>query len=202
MSSISPCAPCHRRARYCTHTRTWLIRAVLFILAAATGPSAAAQTAPPEPVLLRGFRTIELGLDFDTAEERLSDDAAFAYRGAPDVSLQLSDGQTVIDTDGRGFVTRALLQFDDGILYILTLYLDTSRLDYFTLFEQLRNRYGNPRDLDPQRAWWDDGSTRIELERPLTVRYLDLQRFEARRAGRAATRAAEEVSRDEFLEAF
>lgn len=152
--------------------------------------------------LRRGFRDVILGLSFEETEERLAADLAFQYRGQPDVSMRLSDGESVIDTRGRLYVDRGLFQFSNGTLYSMALYLDRGRLDYFQLYEQLRGRYGEPVDLDPQRSVWQDQATRIELERPLTVKYLDLARFEERRASQETLEAAEDVARDQFLEEF
>ena len=152
--------------------------------------------------LRRAFREVRLGAPIEEVERALAADIAFAYRGRADVSLRLSDGQTVIDSRGLVFVDRGLFQFADGRLYTMAIYVNRDRLDYFQVFEQLRARYGDPLDLDPRRAVWEDGATRIELERPLTVRYLDLAVFEARRGVDRALDAAEDVAREQFLEEF
>jgi hypothetical protein len=156
----------------------------------------------PDLSLRRGFRAVQLGLTFAEAEDALRGDSAFQYRGRPDVSMALSDGQEQIDTRGRGYVDRGLQAFHNGRVYNISLYLNQQRVDYFQLFEQLRTRYGDPVDLDPQRAIWEDETTRIELERPLTVQYLDLAVFRERR-GQARTReAVEDTTREAFLEEF
>lgn len=155
-----------------------------------------------EPSLRRGFREILLGTPFERTQELLQADAAFQYRGEPDVSLRLSDGGNVIDTRGRVYMDRGIFQFHEGQLFSIALYLDRSRLDYFQLYEQFRDRYGEPVDLDPQRAFWEDDVTRIELERPLTVKYLDLETFQARRQNTRTQEAAEDVAREQFLEEF
>ena len=155
-----------------------------------------------EVQLRRGYRAIELGISFEAAQQALPQDAGFAYRGEPDVSLRLSDGQSVIDSAGNGFIDRALLQFGSGELYILALYLNRQDLDYFALFGTLRERYGDPIELSPSRALWRDERTQIELERPLTVRYLDIQRFEEQRGQRQVERALQDLNREQFLEEF
>lgn len=155
-----------------------------------------------EATLRRGFREIQLQLPMERVQDLLAADSAFDYRGPADLSMALSREEPVIDTRGRGFVQRGLFQFSREQLYIITLYLDQRHLDYFQLFEQLRQRYGDPVDLDPRRAVWDDAVTRIELERPLTVRYIDLDAFETIRQERRMLRAAQDVSREQFLEEF
>lgn len=165
-------------------------------------PVAQSQDIDPDSFLLRGYRDILLGTPYDTVQQLLMEDPGFAYRGEPDISLAPGGEDRVIDTRGRGYMSRGLFQFQNGNLYIIALYLDRRRLDYFQLFNQLQNHYGPPGDLDPQRAIWEDGVTRIELERPLTVRYLDLQTFEERRRERRALEALEDMAREQFLEHF
>lgn len=152
--------------------------------------------------LRRGFREIVLGSDFDTTETAIIGDGAFAYRGRPDISLSLSREDTVIDTRGRGYVDRALFAFHNDRLFSISLYLQQQRLDYFQVFNQLSERYGDPATLDPERALWEDGRTRIELERPLTVRYLDVETFRARRDEARNRQAIEDITREEFLDEF
>lgn len=152
--------------------------------------------------LRRGFRETQLGSSLQQTQETLQADSAFYYRGPADVSLLPSDGEYVIDSTGRGFVERGLFQFYEGELYSIAIYIDRRQLDYFQLFEQLRGRYGDPMDLDPQRAIWEDGTTRIQLERPLTVRYLDLITFLDRRNETRRLDSAAATSRDQFLSEF
>jgi hypothetical protein len=165
-----------------------------------------AQTAPAQEgvnnALPRGFRNITLGLEYETAERQVSADTAFAFRGQPDVSIALSDGEPLIDTRGRGYVDRGVFSFYENRLFSISLYLSTQRLDYLQMYNQLAGKYGDPTDLDPRRAVWDDGVTRIELERPLTVRYLDVTVFERRRDTQRAAEAVEDMTRRQFLELF
>ncbi len=152
--------------------------------------------------LSRGFRDIQLGMEFDAAEEAIAGDPAFDFRGRPDVSITLSDGEPTIDTNGRSFVRRGVFSFHRERLFTFSLYLSTQRLDYLQLYNQLRSRYGEPDDLDPRRAVWEDDATRITLERPLTVTFLDRVVFEERRDANRRDEALEDIARDEFLELF
>jgi len=116
--------------------------------------------------------------------------------------MALSDRERVIDTRGRMYMDRGVFSFHNGGLFSISLYLSRQRLDYFQLFDQLSRRYGDPGDLDPERAIWEDERTRIVLERPLTVRYLDLEALRERRGRAETTEALEEVGREQFLEEF
>lgn len=176
---------------------------VCLILSGLLSPAAHAQNDQPAGrILLRGYQSIELGLPFPAVQERLREEPDFAYRGEPDLSLAPASEEQVIDTAGRGYLDRAVFQFQEDSLYLFMLYLDRRRLDYFQLYNRLEQRYGAPDDLDPQRAVWQDNATRIELERPLTVRFMDLGLFEQRKLERRALESIEETTRERFLDAF
>lgn len=153
-------------------------------------------------VLRRGFRELTLGLDFAQVESVLRSDAAFAYRGPADVHLTLNEREVVIDAPGRHFVERVLVQFHDRQSYIITLYMDRTRMDYFSLFQQFSQRYGPPVELSPQLARWEDEQTRIVLERPTVVKYIDVGVFDGLRHARNIERAIAEQQREDFLDEF
>lgn len=178
-----------------------LFLVILFLVVA----SVAAQTQDREstsPQLARGFRDIQLGMEYPAAEEAIAGDTAFTFRGRPDVSIALGDGEPTIDTNGRTFVRRGVFSFHQRRLFTFSLYLSTQRLDYLQLYNQLRGRYGEPDDLDPRRAIWEDDVTRITLERPLTVTFLDREAFEERRDADRRDEALEDIAREDFLELF
>ena len=166
-------------------------------LYAAWGAPAEAQEASP-----RGFRGVELGMALEQVKAKLAADALFGYRGDPDVSLLPNPQQTLIECSGVSWVRRAFFQFHEGRLLSIILVLDDRRLDYYTLFETLRRKYGGPVRLDPAQAVWEFPGVRLSLERPLSVKYLDSGRFEALREQGQAGEALSEVSKKAFLEEF
>jgi hypothetical protein len=56
--------------------------------------------------------------------------------------------------------------------------------------------------MNPSKAWWEDGSTRLALERPLTVKYLDLAVFDAFQESGVDRKAWREQARETFLDEF
>jgi hypothetical protein len=161
------------------------------------GPVSSQPAAAP-----RGFRGIELGMELDQVKEMLARDAMFAYRGDPDVSLLPTPQQTLIEVTGSSFVRRAFFQFHERKLYVLILVLDAQRLDYFTMYSTLTGKYGDCARLDPSEAVWEFPGLRLALERPLSVKYLDLQVFDALREQGQAGQTLQDVSKQKFLEQF
>jgi hypothetical protein len=150
----------------------------------------------------RGFRGIELGMELDRVKEMLARDAMFDYRGDPDVSLLPSPQQTLVEVTGSSFIRRAFFQFHERKLYVLILVLDVRRLDYFTMYGTFVGKYGDCTRLNPSEAVWEFPGMRLALERPLSVKYLDLQVFDALREQGQAGQSLKDVSKQQFLEQF
>ena len=135
-------------------------------------------------------------------KDLLSGDSWFEYRGEPDVSLLERPRASVIDAGGSLFIDRGLFQFENESLAAIMLELNPEAIDWFTVYTTLEERYGVPATMDPAKAWWEDGSTRLALERPLTVKYLDLDVFEASVGEKTDRIAWRESARKEFLDEF
>jgi hypothetical protein len=97
---------------------------------------------------------------------------------------------------------RGAFLFEEDFLYIITLFLNRERLDYFTIYRTLQSKYGDPDDLSPEAAIWEDEATRMSLERPLTVKYVDLDRFEAQIEEGEMGESLRAQMREIFLEQF
>ncbi|MCL2608757.1 MAG: hypothetical protein FWD94_02495 [Treponema sp.] len=129
-------------------------------------------------VLPRQFRQIALGMSLDGLKDALLEDALFAFRGDRDVSFIPVREESLVETTGSSFVRRAFFQLRDGGLFIISLSMNTALVDYHSMFVTFTGRYGDPILLNPRESVWDDGTTRISLERPLTVRYIDRAVFD------------------------
>ena len=149
-----------------------------------------------------GFSSIELGLDMDEVKSRLESDSNFLFRGDPDVTMLREPNESLIETAGAAFVDRGYFQFYDGRLFTIILELDTSRLDHYTMYTTLTERYGDPDSLDPKNAVWELEGVRISLERPLRVKYVDTAVFETILTEQRRVESLSRISRDNFLKQF
>jgi hypothetical protein len=147
-----------------------------------------------------GFRDLRLGMSIEAAKAALEVDPNFQYRGDPDVSLLPASGLPIIQTAGVAFIERAILQFTQDQLYVLTLMLDQSRLDYFGVFTQFSGRYGDPVRLDPGLAVWESETVTLSLERPLTVKYVDAELFAGIVEDGVLEESIQSMTRDRFME--
>jgi len=168
-----------------------------------------AKAAPPAPgakpeaekkaAPAREFGGVELGMDRDAVIEALKKNYLFAYRGPEDVFFLLSPNQSLIEVSGLSFVKRGYFQFYEGKLWTIILVLDPAKIDHYSIYATLVGKYGEPGLLDPKEARWEDASVRMALERPLTLRYMDMAVFGRLRDEAKAGRSFEEFDREGFL---
>jgi len=169
--------------------------------ALACGAGVSAQQALP-----RGLGGVTLGMDRAavTAAFGAPPGSAFGYRGGRDVSLLPSPNQSLIETPGNpaSFLGRSWFQFLDDRLYIITVSLNPSRADHYSVFSKLREKYGAPDALTPEKAEWRRGGVIMALEKPLTLRYTDEAAFASLAENAAAERTAQEQVYQDFLDAL
>jgi hypothetical protein len=150
----------------------------------------------------RGFDTIRLGMSYDEALQALTESGFFRFRGLPDVSLRPGTQEPLIRVRGSGFIAEGYLQFRDQVLYSLTLNMNPLMIDHGTFFRQFSQDFGDPQDFNPQRAIWETPMTRLVLERPLIVQFLDRPTFQQIQEEQQIRQSAAEFSRDLFLRSF
>ena len=156
--------------------------------------------------LPNGYSGAHLGMDIDSLKDALKKDHQFGYRGDRDVSLSPSDGQTLIETDasqyGYSFLERCWFQFSDDKLSVITLNLDRSKIDHYSVFSKLCEKYGNPNELSPKKSVWRDENVILSLEKPLTLKYVDAKTFDSKKNSSNVQKTTAENARDEFLDSL
>jgi hypothetical protein len=178
----------------------WALAVLLGIIAfLAAALPADAQAAKAKEAIPHGFRGIELGMDRDTVIAALKKESLFFYRGPEDVSLLPSPNQSLIDVAGPSFVRHGYFQFLDNKLWVIILNLNPEKIDHYSIYTSLVAKYGEPNSLDPKESRWEDPSTRMALERPLTLRYMDMAAYSKLREGSTAQQSAVEIDRKDFL---
>lgn len=143
-----------------------------------TENTGSAETEDEKAVLPRSFRELSLGMSLDELKNALIADSLFRYRGDRDVSFLPIQEQTLIETTGLSFVRRAFFQLEEGKLFIMSFTLDPGLIDHYSVFTTFVEKYGEPNSLNPRQAVWENGESRISLERPLTLKYIDKQVFD------------------------
>ncbi|MDE6706052.1 MAG: hypothetical protein K2J81_09155 [Treponemataceae bacterium] len=179
-------------------------------------PFFAAESARSGTVALpAGIGGIALGMSLDEVKAALKKNHEFGYRGDRDVSFSPSDGQTLIETDGRwpngwlktdtsidppSYFERCWFQFVDGKLYIITVNLNQKKIDYYSIFKTLCEKYGKPDQLSPRKSQWSDENVLMSVERPLSLKYIDAKTFNERQEAANVQKTIGEQNRDAFLD--
>ncbi len=182
-----------------------LLAAFIFSISAifAQGNSWQKEAGESNASLANGYGGIELGMSVDEVKSALKKNPQFGYRGDRDVSLLPSTLETIIETDASrntySFLNRCYFQFHDEKLYIITINIKSSKMDYYSIFSTLCQKYGNPPSMNPKKAEWNDGKVLMSLEKPLTLKYTDNAVYEEIQNQSQVEKTAEEMTRDNFL---
>ena len=159
--------------------------------------------APETPEAVpKQFREITLGMNLDDLKAALIRDRLFLFRGDRDVSFLPIREETLVETTGNSFIRRAYFQLSDGAVYIMSFSLDTRLVDHYSVFTSFVKRYGEPVTLSPGESVWESGETRVSIERPLTVKYIDKTTFNRLIAESETRQRQEQFAREEFLGDF
>lgn len=153
-----------------------------------------------------GYRNIKFGMTVDEVKKELKKDMNFGFRGDRDVSLLPGgENRVLIETDTSknapySFLEKCWFQFHDNKLYTITITMRSSKMDHYSIYTTLVNKYGEPSALNPEKTEWTDDNTIISLERPLTLKYTDKKVFEKLQSDAMIKKSAEEQAKQDFLD--
>ena len=80
--------------------------------------------------------------------------------------------------------------------------LDTRLMDHYSVFTSFLRKYGEPNSLSPGEAVWESEESRVSIERPLTVKYIDKTVFNRLVEESGNLKRGEMLLREEFLGDF
>ncbi len=152
--------------------------------------------------LRSGCRAITLGMSLDQVKSALLRDEEFGYRGERDVSMLPDGDRNIIETKGNGYLADCWFQFTEEKLYTIIININTDKMDYYSVFNTLCGKYGNPDELTPELCTWNGSSVIMSLEKPLCIKYIDVA-LSGKIEDKAKTEAAAaEVARQDFLDSL
>lgn len=154
--------------------------------------------------LPEGYGDVKLGMSLDQAKKALKENSDFGYHGDRDVSLLPGENRVLIETDadrglGSNFLNRCWFQFSDDELYIMIINVNKEKMDYYSMFTTLCEKYGNPDSLNPEKAVWKNDIVTMSLEKPLTLKYVNNKKFDELQNKSNVQPGAVERTREEFL---
>lgn len=151
-----------------------------------------------------GYGNIKLGMSLESTKEALKKNIDFGYHGDRDVSLLPGENRVLIETNankgyGNNFLDRCWFQFADDQLYIMIINVNKEKMDYYSIFTTLCEKYGNPDSLNPEKAVWKNDVITMSLEKPLTLKYVDNGKFAELQNKATVQPGPVEMTREEFL---
>lgn len=154
--------------------------------------------------LPKGYGGVELGMSVTQTKKKLKENSDFGYNGDRDVSLLPGENKILIETEAfpDTFLERCWFQFFEDKLYSITINVNLEKMDYYSIFSTLCKKYGNPVSVNPEKSVWKNNSVQMSLERPLTLKYLDLKVFEKLQNQSTVGPSATEITREMFLESL
>ena len=155
--------------------------------------------------LPQGYKDITLGMSLEETKQTLVKDPDFGYHGDRDISLIPNSSKTLIETDeergiGSNFLRRCWYQFFNDELYIITINVNPEKMDYYSIFTKLTEKYGEPTSFSPQAATWKDEDITMSLEKPLTLKYIDNKIYEQTQNYSNIQASPTETTREMFLD--
>lgn len=148
---------------------------------------------------IKGFDTLTLGMDYQSALNALDFSSNFIYNSQMPMWIE---SNPVIAANGKGFVDKGYFQFYNGALYSITIELNRNRIDFFTLFMQLQQKYGKYKSFSPTIVRWEDENALLSLEKPLTLRYLEKRIHSQLIESSKVKESQKQKMREDFLEQF
>lgn len=153
----------------------------------------------------RGYKNIQLGMSLEETKENLIKNSEFGFHGDRDVSLVPGTNKVLIETDAESghsysFLTRCWFQFYDDELFIITININQEKMDYYSIFTTLSQKYGNPTELSPKSATWKNDDVTMILEKPLSLKYIDNNIFDKTLNYSNIQNSPTEITREMFLE--
>jgi len=152
-----------------------------------------------------GYANIQLGMSVEETKEQLLKNSDFGYHGDRDVSLVPNKNQVLIETDadkglGSNFLTTSYFQFYDDQLFVIIINLNKEKIDHYSIFTTLKNKYGEPLSVTPEKSVWKNNSVTMILEKPLTLKYINNKIYEELQQYSTIQKSAEEITQQMFLD--
>ena len=118
------------------------------------------------------------------------------------MSLLPGENRMLIETSSDGYLERCWFQFYEDKLYTIILNFNPEKMDFYSIFNRLLSKYGEPENLSPEIVRWQDERVLLSLERPISVQYIDREVFDKLADMSRVEQTVFENIRDGILEAL
>ncbi len=134
------------------------------------------------PALTRGYRGIKLGMKLDNVRKILKKDRLLEIDIRTDFGDLDEEPYHILKARNVPYITSVYYQFGTTKsikqqLFAIIIHFNKEYNDFFRLFEKMKKKYGKPNMFTPNMATWHNKTTKIILNSPATVKYIDIQLY-------------------------
>lgn len=146
-----------------------------------TGQNANAAT-QNNRVLARGYRGVELSMQMDKVSEILRRDRLLEVDIRTDFGDLDEEPYHVIKARNVPYITSVYYQFGTTQsvkkqLFAIVIHFNSRYNDFHSILNKMKKKYRDPELLTPNTAVWSDGKTKIIVNAPSTVKYIDINLY-------------------------
>ena len=85
-------------------------------------------------------------------------------------------------------------------MYVITINLNKEKIDHYSIFTTLKEKYGEPLSVTPEKSVWKNDFVTMTLEKPLTLKYINNQIYEELQQYSTVQKSAAEITQQMFLD--
>lgn len=132
----------------------------------------------PGAALPEGYARYKFGMSRTTILDLIKTDPALRAWDADFIEGFEKEDWSVLSAVGPPHLNHAWFVFDDkSELWCITLYFNPARYSYLEVANALKQKYGRPTVLGQDVTIWQNERIRLQLEKSLHLKYIDLVRF-------------------------
>ncbi|MBN2546467.1 MAG: hypothetical protein JXB50_11770 [Spirochaetes bacterium] len=150
-------------------------------------------------LLSDGYKDIKLGMNKDQVMKIINSSPDFNPLKEELLTVRLEPDTEIITTEGLGFIELAYFHFHNEQLFQILFKISEEKIGYYTLLKSLTAKFGNPKKLNPKKAFWENDRTKIIIEKPCTLKYQFLPVWNTLITKDNSTDTINKIIRDEFL---
>jgi len=154
---------------------------------------------------IAGYKNIRLGASREDAINAILSDYTMILprkymTGKADITAE--ESETFLALEENRFYRSGYFLFKNDALYSITVNFQPNQVDFLELLSALNSKYGKGAFLDADTVAWQNGDTRIILERPSIVKYINVNEIITASDGRIREKesASSRRARNSILE--
>ncbi len=134
------------------------------------------------PKLSRGYRGVTLAMKINKVREILKKDRLLEIDIKTDFGDLDEEPYHILKARNVPYIKSVYYQFGTTKsikqqLFAIIIHFNDKYNDFYSLFKKMRKKYGEPSLFNPNMATWQNKTTKIILNSPATIKYIDINLY-------------------------